>query len=127
MRSLREALRRSKACSMRAVLVLFLIAAATPAAIAEPKAEEKAAEKKAKKPDGKAKADDKKADAKKPDAKADAKKPDAKPEPPPRTPGPDDAKATAVLGKIVAGPDAAARKAAIAELGAIAPTAIDAL
>jgi tetratricopeptide (TPR) repeat protein len=45
----------------------------------------------------------------------------------PRTPGPDDAKAVAILGRIVAGPDAAARKAAIAELTEIAPRTIDAI
>jgi hypothetical protein len=68
-----------------------------------------------------------KADAKKPDAKADAKsdaKADAKkpepPPPPPRTPGPDDPKVKAVLDKIVAGPDTAARTAALAELDKLA-------
>lgn len=58
------------------------------------------------------------------------KAPDKKPEPPPavpRTPGPDDAKATQILERIVAGPDAAARKKAIDELAAVAPHAIDAL
>jgi tetratricopeptide (TPR) repeat protein len=66
-----------------------------------------------------------------PDAtKAEATKADARPEPPPpppRTPGPDDANAIAALGKIVAGPDAAARRAAIEELGKLAPTTIEAL
>jgi hypothetical protein len=47
--------------------------------------------------------------------------------PPPRTPTPDDARALAILDRIVAGPDAAARKAAIAELTAVAPHAIDAI
>lgn len=47
--------------------------------------------------------------------------------PEPRKPGPDDAKAVAVLEKIVAGPDAAARKAAIAELAKVAPTTIEAI
>ena len=42
----------------------------------------------------------------------------------PRKPGPDDAKAKAILEKIAAGPD---RKAAIAELEQIAPSAIDAI
>jgi len=42
--------------------------------------------------------------------------------PPPRTPGPEDAKAKAALDKIVAGPD---RKAAAAELEQIAPSAIE--
>lgn len=49
-------------------------------------------------------------------------------EPPPRrTPGPDDPRAVAILERIVAGPDSAARKAAIAELTEIAPRTIDAI
>ena len=47
------------------------------------------------------------------------------PPPPPRTPGPDDAKVKAALEKIVAGPDRAAREAAIKDLTALAPHAID--
>ncbi|MGE0550098.1 MAG: hypothetical protein AB7O24_29485 [Kofleriaceae bacterium] len=47
--------------------------------------------------------------------------------PPPRTPGPQDAQAIAILDKIVKGPDAAARKAAITELNHIAPMAIAAI
>ncbi len=47
--------------------------------------------------------------------------------PAPRTPGPDDPKAVAILERIVAGPEAAARKAAIAELTEIAPRTIDAI
>jgi tetratricopeptide (TPR) repeat protein len=46
---------------------------------------------------------------------------------PPRTPGPDDPKAVAILERIASGPDATARKAAIAELTAIAPRAVDAI
>jgi tetratricopeptide (TPR) repeat protein len=46
-------------------------------------------------------------------------------DPVPRKPGPDDAKAKAILDKIVAGPDNATRKAAIAELEQIAPSAIE--
>lgn len=42
-------------------------------------------------------------------------------------PGPDDAKAVAILGRIEAGPAAATRKAAIAELTEVAPRAIDAI
>jgi tetratricopeptide (TPR) repeat protein len=67
------------------------------------------------------------------DAKAEQRPPrtprpdDAKAERPPRTPGPDDAKALAILERIVQGPDAGARKAAIAELTAIAPHTIDAI
>jgi tetratricopeptide (TPR) repeat protein len=61
----------------------------------------------------------------------DAAKPkDTKPEPPPpapRKPGPSDAKVTAVLEKIVAGPDSAARDKAIAELIKLAPEAIEAV
>jgi tetratricopeptide (TPR) repeat protein len=55
---------------------------------------------------------------------------DAKPAPPPkepRKPGPSDAKVTAVLEKIVAGPDSAAREKAIAELIKLTPEAIDAV
>jgi len=66
-----------------------------------------------------------------PSAKREAAKtevvPAAEPVAPPRPPGPDDAKAVAILERIVAGPDAAARKAAIAELTEIAPRAIDAI
>lgn len=58
--------------------------------------------------------------------KATEKKAEA-PAPAPRTPGPDDAKAKAILEKIVAGPDTASRKAAIAELTKIAPTAVGAI
>src|SRR5689334_1084828 len=39
--------------------------------------------------------------------------------------GPDDAKAVAILERIVAGPDSGARKAAIAELTQIAPRAVE--
>jgi hypothetical protein len=57
--------------------------------------------------------------------------PAAKADPPPPAPrppaGPDDAKAVAVLERIAAGPDTAARKAAIAELAQIAPRAIEAI
>jgi hypothetical protein len=42
-------------------------------------------------------------------------------------PGPDDARAVAILERIVAGPDTAARKAAITELTQIAPRTIDAI
>jgi hypothetical protein len=55
---------------------------------------------------------------------------DAAPPPaptPPRTPSPDDAKVSALLDKIAAAPDAAARTAAITELTALAPHAIDAI
>lgn len=44
-----------------------------------------------------------------------------------RKAGPDDAKALAVLGKIVAGPETATRTAAIEELTRVAPHAIDAI
>jgi hypothetical protein len=116
---------------MRALLVLLLLAlplAAAPAA-GEPTSDAKKTD--ARKADAK-KADAKKADAKKADAKkADTKKAEARepeaPAPAPRAPGPDDAKATATLEKIAAGPDSAARKAAIEELGKLAPTAVDAI
>ena len=68
---------------------------------------------------------DKKADKKADKSKAEPA--DTKPVPPPRTPGPDDAKAIAVLEKVVAGADAAARKVAIKELDAIAPHAVEAI
>jgi hypothetical protein len=42
-------------------------------------------------------------------------------------PGPDDARAAAILDRIVAGPDTAARKAAIGELAQAAPRAVDAI
>ena len=60
---------------------------------------------------------------------ADAEPPSPAPAPAktPRTPGPDDAKAKAILDRIVAGPDSAKRKAAIAELEQLAPSAIDAI
>jgi hypothetical protein len=118
---------------MRAVLVLLILATTTAPAVADPKQADPKADAKAdaKKPaDAKADAKkpaDAKADAKKPaDAKADAKKPEPPP-PAPRKPGPDDAKVTAVLGTIVTGPDAAARKAAIDELGKLAPTTVEAI
>ncbi len=72
-----------------------------------------------------------KAAEKKPDKKTDtvdkaAEKP-APPTRPPRTPGPDDAKAVAILERIVKGPDAATRQQAIEDLNAVAPTTIDAI
>src|SRR5262249_10187301 len=42
-------------------------------------------------------------------------------------PGPDDAGATAILDRIAAGPDTAARKTAIGELAQVAPRAVDAV
>ncbi|MGE0396894.1 MAG: hypothetical protein AB7T06_09270 [Kofleriaceae bacterium] len=62
---------------------------------------------------------------KKADKQADEKK--EAPAPAPRTPGPDDAKAVAILDRIVKGPDTATRAKAIEELNAIAPTAIEAI
>lgn len=75
--------------------------------------------------------DDEKRTEKKSKDKADkadkaAEKP-AEPAKPPRTPGPDDAKAVAILERIVTGPDTATRQKAIDELNAIAPTAIEAI
>jgi hypothetical protein len=45
----------------------------------------------------------------------------------PAPPGPDDPKAVAALGRIQAGPDAAARRQAIAELTELAPRTVDAI
>lgn len=95
---------------MRAILVLLLLAIGG-VAVADPKADKK--------------------DSKKAEKKA-AAKDDKKDEKPvvaaaPEPPGPDDAKAVAVLERIVAGPDAASRKAAIEELGELAPTAYRAI
>ena len=96
---------------MRAVLVCLLLATAT--VHAEPKAKK-----------------DKQSEKKRDDKKPDDKKPDkpAEPKPavvaPPRTPGPDDARAKAILEKIIAGPD---RKPAIEELVKVAPHAVEAL
>jgi hypothetical protein len=45
----------------------------------------------------------------------------------PAAPSPDDARAVAILDRIAAGPDAAARKAAIGELAQAAPLAVDAI
>jgi tetratricopeptide (TPR) repeat protein len=76
----------------------------------------------------KAESRDEKRTEKKRDKKDD--KAETKPAPPPkapRTPGPDDAKAVAILERIVTGPDTAARQKAIEELNAIAPTAIEAI
>jgi tetratricopeptide (TPR) repeat protein len=63
---------------------------------------------------------DKSEKSEKSEKKADAPKP-------PRTPGPDDAEAVAILNKIVAGKSSAERKAAIEELTKIAPNAVDAI
>lgn len=60
-------------------------------------------------------------------ATAPAARPAAPPTRPPATPGMDDSRAVAILERIVAGPDTAARKAAIAELTEIAPRTIDAI
>jgi tetratricopeptide (TPR) repeat protein len=116
---------------MRSLIVLLLLAATTAVAAPDPGAKQADARKADARKAGAKKADAGKANAGKADAgKANAGKADAKPAPPPpppRTPGPDDGKALAVLGKIVAGPDAAARRAAIEELGGLAPTTIEAL
>jgi hypothetical protein len=56
-----------------------------------------------------------------------ATEPAAEPAEPPRPPGPDDPKVVAILARIVAGPDTAARKPALAELTEIAPRTIDAI
>jgi tetratricopeptide (TPR) repeat protein len=123
---------------MRAMLVLllfglsFALPLVHPAVVPDAAADTKKADAKkatdAKSADAKTKPAD--AKAKPADAKAkpaDAKAKPAEPAPAPRAPGPDDAQATAVLGKIAAGPDTAARKAAIDELAKLAPTAVEAL
>ena len=61
------------------------------------------------------------------DAPAPADPKPAEPKPPAPPPGPADAKAQAILDQIIAGPDTAARQAAITELTAITPKAIDAV
>jgi hypothetical protein len=123
---LRAASRLVKPSSMRGALIFVLLAVTTVAAAAP-----RAARKKAPEPAEKAKASEKDAkgnDKGDKDAKADEKPAEKPKEPkPPRTPGPDDAKATAILGRIVAGPDAATRKTAIAELTEIAPNTIEAI
>jgi len=104
---LRAVPRLVKSSAMRGALILLLLAVTTVSAA--PRA---ARRKTAKATDHPAKTE-----------------PAAKPvdPPPPRTPGPDDPKAVAILERIVSGPDAAARKAAIAELTEIAPRTIDAI
>ena len=62
-----------------------------------------------------------------PDGAAPAAPAPTAPAPEAKVPGPDDARAVAILERIVAGPDSAARKAAIAELAPIAPRAVDAI
>ena len=102
---------------MRALVLLLL---ATTTIVAPAYAEDKAD----------ARSNDSKKPEKKPKPPRGTKQTDAKPEPPPpapRKPGPHDAKAVAILEQIVAGPDSAAREAAIAELAKIAPDAPEAI
>jgi tetratricopeptide (TPR) repeat protein len=106
---LRAVSRLAKSSAMRAALILLLLAVTT--ATAAPRS----ARKRTAKADHTAKATDA------------ADKPAEPPTAPPRKPGPDDPKAVAILERIVAGPDTAARKAAIAELTQIAPHTIDAI
>ena len=104
---------------MRAALIIVWATAAT--AAAAPRA--------ARKPP-KATAADRAETAAKPAEPASTDKPDkpaARPADPPPPPGPDDAKAVAILDRIVQAPDSAQRKAAIAELTDAAPRAIDAI
>src|SRR5262245_48703544 len=110
---LRAAPRLVKPSSMRGALILLLLAVTATAAAAP-----RAARKKPPEPA------DKTAKASEKDAKVSEKPAEPRP---PRAPGPDDAKAMAILGRIVAGPDATARKAAIAELAEIAPSTIEAI
>jgi hypothetical protein len=122
---LRAASRLVKPSSMRGVLIFVLLAVTTVAAAAP-----RAARKKAPDPAEKAKASEKDAKASdkgETDAKSAEKPKEAQQAKPPRTPGPDDAKAAAILARIVAGPDSATRKTAIAELTEIAPNTIEAI
>jgi hypothetical protein len=106
---------------MRAVLLVVGVALASPAVgkAAPDKADAKAD---AKKPDAR------NPDARNPDAKSDAKADKPAPPPaPPRVPGPDDPKVVAALDKLVAGPNTAARNAALGELDKLAGNTIDAI
>jgi len=106
---LRAVPRLVKSSAMRGALILLLLAVTTVSAA--PRAALRTAK-----------------TAKTADHAAKATEPAKPAEPPaPRTPGPDDPKAVAILERIVAGPEAAARKAAIAELTQIAPRTIDAI
>ena len=67
------------------------------------------------------------ADHHKKDAPVAAAPKPAEPKAPAPRPGPEDVKARAILDRIASGPDPAARQAAIKELDAIAPVALDAL
>jgi len=116
---LRAVCRLAKSSAMRAALIIVWATAAT--AAAAPRA--------ARKPP-KATAADRAETAAKPAEPASTDKPDkpaARPADPPPPPGPDDAKAVAILDRIVQAPDSAQRKAAIAELTDAAPRAIDAI
>ncbi len=137
MPSPRRATRLLKVSSMRAVVVSLLLATAT--AVAAPDVA-RAPDAKPTRKDSDARSDKDAKDAKdakdsdkpkSPRSTRDKKTADVKPAAPappePRKPGPDDAKAVAILDKLVAAPDTAARKAAIAELEAIAPHALDAI
>ncbi|HEU0032527.1 MAG TPA: hypothetical protein VFQ53_17970 [Kofleriaceae bacterium] len=124
---------------MRALVTILFAAlvvstaAADPDKPADPKPDDTADKQPDKQPDTKPdKTSDSSPDTKsdsspdtKSDTKADKKADADKPAPEPRKPGPQDAKVVAILDKIVAGPDTAARKAAIAELDKLAPEAID--
>jgi tetratricopeptide (TPR) repeat protein len=106
---LRAVPRLVKPSAMRGALILLLLAVTTAAAAP------RAARKKHPKTEDAAKATEP------------ATKPADAPAPTPRPPGPDDPKAVAILERIVAAPDTAARKAAIAELTEIAPRTVEAL
>ncbi|HEX4422705.1 MAG TPA: hypothetical protein VH165_32545, partial [Kofleriaceae bacterium] len=95
---------------MRGALILFVLATTVTAAVAAPRAARKPKHGRAAEP-------------------AAAIVPVVAPVPaaPAAPASPDDAKATAILDRIVAGPDTAARKAAIAELTAIAPGTVGAI
>ncbi|HEY0989381.1 MAG TPA: hypothetical protein VGD80_20070, partial [Kofleriaceae bacterium] len=110
---------------MRGVWILLLLALTTMASAAP-----RSARKTPAKANDRSEKNDK--DAKTTGEKSEKSEKSAKPaekgaEERPRTPGPDDAKAVAILGRIVAGADTAARKAAVAELVEIAPSTIEAI
>lgn len=115
---LRPASRLDKPSAMRGALLFLILAVTVSSVAAEPRTR-------------KAKRDRDKVEEKVEEKGEKAEKAAAKPAPPPLTAPPaspaDAAKATAILERIVEATDSAKRKAAIAELTAIAPLAIEAI
>src|SRR5579864_5544117 len=114
---LRAESRLVKPSAMRGVLILLVLATTVSAAVATPAA---------RKPKHTSHADTTTADAT-PAKPVVLPAPAGAPAAAPAAPDPEAAKATALLDKIVAGPDAAARKAAITELDALAPHTVEAI